>query len=521
MLKTTKGELHKLIGSSTEAMVIVDGKGKIVHVNTAFEELFGYKAGELPGAELDILLPERFRKKHVNYREHFFSKAAIRPMSTGLELYGLRKDGAEFPVEITLHPFETEDSTLVYAAIRDVRVLRHTQYLLAAALDKMTLFYKDLPVGLCFFDRDLRYLLINDWLAALNGIPAEDHLGRRVSEVLPDIAAGIELQLRSVIETREPIIGGTVDAETPAHPGLIRSFQNNYFPVESDDGKVMGVSCVVEDITDRKRTEAALIEAKHYLEEANKDLDSTVERLNTKNAELEVYDRTIAHSLKTPLSASIHFLQILSKFKADNLSEEQHQLVRQVQTALENTGEIVDALLMLSTVSHEQVECEPLDMEGLVVEALRQLAGQRSSAQATVQMPDKWLPAVGHAPWVGEVWLNYLSNAFRYCRPPVKLELGSSMDGPDSVRYWVRDNGTSFTKKEQERLFVPFSRLHHDQNDGHGLGLTIVLRIAEKLGGTAGVDTPDSGGNRFYFTLPIAREYPESDRIQGYVPRKE
>ena len=123
-----------------------------------------------------------------------------------------------------------------------------------------------------------------------------------------------------------------------------------------------------------------------------------------------------------------------------------------------------------------------------------------------MQLPDKWLPAVGYAPWVGEVWLNYLSNAFKYCRPPVELELGSSMDGPDSVRYWVRDNGTPLTKKEQERLFVPFSRLHHDQVDGHGLGLAIVRRAVAKLGGIAGVDTPDSGGNRFFFTLPIVRD---------------
>jgi signal transduction histidine kinase len=121
-------------------------------------------------------------------------------------------------------------------------------------------------------------------------------------------------------------------------------------------------------------------------------------------------------------------------------------------------------------------------------------------------MPDTWLPAVGHSPWVGEVWLNYLSNAFKYCEPPVELELGSSMEGRDRVRYWVRDNGNILTKKEQERLFVPFSRLHREQHAGHGLGLTIVRRIAEKLSGTAGVDTPDSGGNRFYFTLPSVRD---------------
>ncbi len=373
---------------------------------------------------------------------------------------------------------------------------------------ELTRVYKDIPVGLCFFDCDLRYLLINDWLAALNGIPADDHLGRRVSEILPDVAAGIESQLRSVIETGEPIIGGTVDATTLAFRGQIRSFQHNYFPVESDDGTVMGVSCVVEDITDRKRMETALIEAKDYLEEANKDLNSTAEQLKFKNAELEAYDHTIAHSLKTPLSASIHFLQILSNFKADNLSTEQHQLVRQAQATLENAGEIVDELLMLSTVSNEQVERKPLDMKRLVKEALRQLEKERLSAQATVLMPARWLPAAGHAPWVGQVWLNYLSNAFKYCEPPVELEIGSSKEGPDSVRYWVQDNGNPLAQEERKQLFVPFSRLHHDRIDGHGLGLTIVRRVVGQLGGVAGVDTPEDGGNRFFFTLPAVRDLP-------------
>jgi signal transduction histidine kinase len=104
------------------------------------------------------------------------------------------------------------------------------------------------------------------------------------------------------------------------------------------------------------------------------------------------------------------------------------------------------------------------------------------------------------------VWLNYLSNAFRYCKPPVELELGSSDNGSDSVRFWLRDNGIPLTKEERERLFVPFSRLRRDQSAGHGLGLTIVRRIVDKLGGIAGIDLPDAGGNCFFFTLPAVRD---------------
>ncbi len=118
--------------------------------------------------------------------------------------------------------------------------------------------YRRVPIGLCHFDTALRFVHINDWLAALNGVSVAQHLDRTLGEVLPEIAAGIESQLRQVIETGAPILGGTVDAETPAQPGRIRNFQHSYFPVMDDDGTVVGVSCVVEEITEHKRLEDSL-----------------------------------------------------------------------------------------------------------------------------------------------------------------------------------------------------------------------------------------------------------------------
>ena len=135
-------------------------------------------------------------------------------------------------------------------------------------IQEMQRIYRDLPVGLCYLDTDLRFIQINCWLAEINGLPVDDHMGRRISEVLPDVAAGVESQLRQVLDTAEPIIGGMVDAETPAHPGLIRSFRHNYVAVKSDAGTVVGVSCVVEDITERRRAEEALRESEAMLRQA-------------------------------------------------------------------------------------------------------------------------------------------------------------------------------------------------------------------------------------------------------------
>jgi PAS domain S-box-containing protein len=117
--------------------------------------------------------------------------------------------------------------------------------------------YAIAPVGLCYFDTELRFLYINEWLARINGLPAEAHLGKTIGEVLKDIAVGVVPQLRHVLQTGEPIIGGTVEAETPAHPGESRHYMHNYYPDKSKDGTVVGVSCVVQDITERLELETA------------------------------------------------------------------------------------------------------------------------------------------------------------------------------------------------------------------------------------------------------------------------
>ncbi len=141
--------------------------------------------------------------------------------------------------------------------------------------------YDEAAVGLCYFDTDLRYLHINKWLAQLNGLPVEKHLGRTVHEVIPEVAAGIAAQLRQVIETNTPIIDGVVEAETPAQPGVRRTFMHNYLPVTTDNGKVVGVSCLVQDVTARRKAEAGLKERTAELEQANRDLQHAVDNIKT------------------------------------------------------------------------------------------------------------------------------------------------------------------------------------------------------------------------------------------------
>ncbi|MCH7869689.1 MAG: PAS domain S-box protein [Myxococcales bacterium] len=126
--------------------------------------------------------------------------------------------------------------------------------------------YQTAPIGLCVLDTELRYRYINYWLASINGLSVEAHLGRRISDVIPDVSAGVESLLRRVMVTGEPVVDGAVEAETPAMPHQKRIFQHSYDAVISEEGIVVGVSCVVRDITSRKRAEDALVEANNHLE---------------------------------------------------------------------------------------------------------------------------------------------------------------------------------------------------------------------------------------------------------------
>ncbi len=124
-----------------------------------------------------------------------------------------------------------------------------------------------------------------------------------------------------------------------------------------------------------------------------------------------------------------------------------------------------------------------------------------NDAEAKVDVPDTWHWSLGYAPWVEEVWINYLSNGIKYGGNPPKLTLGSSRLKDGRVKFWIRDNGPRLREEEIERLFTPFTRLSQVNIKGHGLGLSIVRRIVTKMNGEVSVESKLGEGSTFSFTL--------------------
>jgi DNA-binding response OmpR family regulator len=261
----------------------------------------------------------------------------------------------------------------------------------------------------------------------------------------------------------------------------------------------------VDYVTKPIQREELVARIRHHLQlhRLQNELVEKSEDLAAKNAELEAYAHTIAHSLKTPLATANRFLEILAKYKGAEMSEEAHRLVQQACDAMSMTGDVVDALLMLSTVSQQSVELQALDMQAVVTNVRNQLGDLQTRTQAKIEAPKSWPVAKGYAPWVAEVWLNLVSNALKYGGAPPVVELGAAIEG-ERVRFWVRDNGQPLSEEERVRIFTPFTRLHRERASGHGLGLATVQRIVARLGGRVDARPGPNGGNEFCFWLPAA-----------------
>jgi PAS domain S-box-containing protein len=352
-----------LLEAAPDAMVIVDGGGRIVLVNAQAEALFGYPRAELLGRSVELLLPERSRCAHLSHRIGYARAPRPRAMGRDLELSGRRKDGSEFPAEISLSPMQTRDGTLISSAIRD--------------------------------------------------------------------------------------------------------------------------------ITERKRTEAALRNARDAAEAANR--------------ELETFSYSVAHDLRAPLRAIKGFSEVLVEDHVEQLDGEARDHLQRIQDAAGRMAQLIDALLGLARISRAPMSGEPVDLGELAHEVLAQLRAAEPRRVVKCVVGDG-LVGRGDPRLLRVLLDNLLGNAWKFAskRDVAAIEVGVTQDRDDRV-FFVCDNGVGFDMSYADRLFTPFQRLHSPSDfAGTGIGLATAQRIVRRHGGRIWAEAAMNRGATFYFTLDAA-----------------
>jgi len=222
-------------------------------------------------------------------------------------------------------------------------------------------------------------------------------------------------------------------------------------------------------------------------------------------AELDAFAHTVAHDLKNPLGIIRGYANLLNGELDRPISDTANDYLEHIEQGIQKMVRLIDELLLFASVRRiENVPSNPLDMGPIVAETLKRLQWLIQEYQAKIILPDSWPVVMGYAAWVEEVWANYISNAIKYGGSPPTVELGATVQADDSVCFWVRDNGDGITPDDLPRLFKQFTRLGDTRVTGHGLGLSIVARIIEKLGGDVSCESAPGSGSTFRFTLPAA-----------------
>jgi PAS domain S-box-containing protein len=251
---------------------------------------------------------------------------------------------------------------------------------------------------------------------------------------------------------------------------------------------------------------ALLFEA---LRQANEELEQRVaqrtEELQSRNQELDAFAHTVAHDLQAILTRVIMYSEALLNNYDSSPSSEHKQYLRTIGRSGRKMKEVIDSLFLLATLGKAEINVAPLDMATIIQDTLTRLEDDIEQTNATIQQPIEWPVVLGYRPWIEAVWTNYLSNALKYGGKSPHISLGAERQEANTVCFWIQDEGPGLAPADQTRLFTPFVQAHPGKEKGHGLGLSIVKRIVNRLGGEVGVHSEEGKGSRFYFTLPMAK----------------
>ena len=249
----SEGRLRALIENLPFSISMKRLDGRYIVVSPELARNVRREVGDILGKTIFDIVPKEAAERFASIEEKVLETR--RPVT---EEFDAKYDHGKLrPLEVTKFPvFDTNRNLVGVAGLTfNVSEQRRAEKARQESehIRETLRIYENSPVGLCYLDTDFRFIHVNNRVAEFNGIPAEEHLGRTIGELIPDVAAGVEAQLQQVIDTGEPIIGGTVEAKTSARLGLKRHFQHSFYPVKSDDGRVIGVSCVIADVTDSRR----------------------------------------------------------------------------------------------------------------------------------------------------------------------------------------------------------------------------------------------------------------------------
>jgi two-component system sensor kinase FixL len=487
--------------AAPNAIVMVNRAGDIVLVNAEAERVFEYSRTELLGQPIEMLVPERFRSGHAEMRAGFFAERRPRPMGAGRDLFGRKKDGSEFPVEIGLNPIETDEGPMVLAAVVDIterkaaeRALRETEHRarsLAAIVES-----SDDAIVSTTLDG-----VVTSWNKAAErmfGYTAEEMIGQSILRLAVPGHRDDMIEILNRIKRGERI--HHYETTRRHKNGTILHISLGVSPIFDAGGRLIGASKVSRDISATKNAEMALRQSEAQLQEMHAEL-LHVSRLSAMGQVVAA----LAHELNQPLTAISNYMEaarVLLDRGADVPLSRIGSAIDRVGEQAVRAGQIIQRLRGFLSRGNDERRIEPVST--LVKEAVE--LAQLDMRQRGVSIRLGNVPAdvsiLADKIEIQQVLLNLLRNAAEAVANQESREIALLTEAnAATLQISVVDNGPGLPDEVRNKLFQPFVST---KKTGMGIGLSICHTIVTAHDGHLWADPNPDGGTIFKFTLPIA-----------------
>jgi PAS domain S-box-containing protein len=516
--------LAAMVESSDDAIISKDLSGIITSWNRAAERIFGYTAEEIVGLSVTILIPQ----DRQNEEPRILARLRKGERIDHYETIRRRKDGTDLNVSLTVSPIKDETGRIIGASkiARDITERKRAEsvqrvlFELACAVNRAVALpeiYEAALTAICRSQQaDRASILLYDAegvmrFKAWRGLSkkyrqaVEGHSPWRRDDSAPkpvcieDVArAELDDALRAVV------LGEGIQALA-------------FLPV-TYEGKLLGKFMIYYDTPHRftpeelQPTQAIINQVAFAIErqKAGETLERTVSErtasLREAVAQMEEFSYTVSHDLRAPVRAMQCYAEVLMEDYGSQLEENAKRYLERIMLGGSRMDRLIQDMLTYSRLNRRDMRLGPVSLDKLTRDLFRQFL-DADNLQADLLIEEELLDVVGHEPSLMQAVSNLLHNAMKFVAPGTKPKVRVRTDRRSGdVRLWVEDNGIGVRPEYQHRLFSVFERIHRERNyDGTGIGLAIVRKAVERMGGKVGVESDGVNGSRFWIQLPAVR----------------
>jgi PAS domain S-box-containing protein len=501
--------LAAIVEHSGDAMITKDLNGIVRTWNRSAERMFGYCADEIIGKHVTVLFP----RERLSEEDYIIGRLRAGEPVERFETVRVAKNGRPIPVAVSMSPLKDADGQIVGASkvIHDITDLVAAREALTREKELLATTLASIGDAVIVTDPQGKIAFLNAEAERLTEWKNCDASGRSLPEIFRIINENTRVPVEGPVE-KVMRLGGVVGLANHtvliAKNGTEIPIDDSAAPIRRSDGPLLGVVLVFRDFTQRKQAEKALREAHEQLADRAGQLEELVQERTAKLQdmvnELQHMSYAMAHDMRAPLRAMNTFASLLAEGASGGISPaEAQEYTRRITVAAKRLDKLIQDALHYTTLAHQEIPREPVDLSKLVRDLIDTYPNFHSDKAEIVVAND--LPVViGNDSLLTQCFSNLLGNAVKFVAPGVRPEVRVWAEVRDSTaRIWIRDNGIGISTNSQRRLFQMFQKLETGY-EGTGIGLAIVRKVVERMGGRVGVDSQPGSGSSFWVELRLS-----------------